>query len=609
MLGFLKRKIKFLSSSSHSNEESPFSAKLDITKDNIFLGVVLDVDTENDYIRVHLFHLDDDISIPNQLDLGLKQNDMVLVARGDGVFHLLGKTNIEHNKSFQHVFSIKDGTLTKKPVDGNVRKFYKDIHFDDFTPGEIIRHIKVTGYRINEKFIDIFSGIARFTLTFSHAFMRAYNIMFKLVENDSYIHFKETKDKKAYHFFFWSNEDSKLDKKYFIEIKGDVETCLSEKNIKINNPPFDFDNVVYMKIIMSSKPFAKKKSKIEHEYIDRKNNFIGEGEDKINSNVYDKINSFTNAENLFDKELKITFNSVEFYPALIEINDIYGHRKIFSISETIVVMNESNHYKEKNLIITDKNTLIWQSSYEEYNNPYSENSFKITKNYSNEEYHNFYNRLNKFWREYQERNLFVNIQAEHCSNCDLRTMKIEYSPIYYFKGNNINYHLQNQSDNPPIYSINLDSPNGKINNIISVDNGFILNGKKEGEDFGFLLNKTYFLSKGIENVIFNEAKFASFKDANTFVNNLLINESISAKKNFILSSGNSFIVKAKNIYLEGEQIASKAEYITSIASKNIVLYVSDIISASQQTQTSALFLTPSFISTTPNISLPGYCKC
>jgi hypothetical protein len=344
MLKTLRRKIDYLSSSNNIETSSIFSSKLDLNKSNLLLGAVKEVDVKKDYIKIYLFKSNTEIEIPNQYEFGLRQNDLIVLAYAEGVYQILGKTNIEYEKDTKYIFNIKKGTLKEVRIK-NKKIYHKDVHFEDIQPGEILKNIKVTGYRINEFFIDIFSGLTRATLTLSNILLQSFNIASRLINNKSIKIFKETDKKTAYDLTFITDKDNQS---IFIEIKGDIKSCLSDKKITINKPPFALGDLFYLKIICTKTNNFKKRSKISHSYVQRQNHFVGEGDLKINSNVYDKINYFANSENLFEEGVYLSIDNETYFIKLMEINTLDGDRKIFSYNKTEIIMDDKNEYSNKN---------------------------------------------------------------------------------------------------------------------------------------------------------------------------------------------------------------------------------------------------------------------
>jgi len=605
MLRSLRRRIDSLSSRLSDNN-AIFNSKLTSNKENNILGIVENINTDMDYISIYVFEQDATIEIPNQYELGLKKYDLVVLIKAEGVYHILGKTNIEKKKDEQYVFDIKTGKLsTEKVKDKN--KFAKEFHFKNIEAGQILKHVSLTGYRIAEKFIDIFSGLSRITITFSDILLKSFTITHKLQKNKSFKIFKENDDNKAYDIHYIINENND---KIFLEIKGDIQAAFSDLKIKLEQPPFNFDNAIYLKMILNKKTDFIKKNEISHSYIKRKNIFTGSGDAKINKNVYDKVNNFAKSENLFKKNVICKIDKESFFIKLMEINTFDGEVRLFTNKKKEINLKEYFLYTDNYKKITDNCLHIWETANEEYNAPYDNYGYKITKIYTNEEKHNLSLLLNKRWSKYIERNIMADIKYEDCKDCDLRCVKYESVPKYYFNSSQISYQLGVYKKDNTLPSINIEmkSNSSDTNYNFSVDNGFFMKGRINGENYTFIINGNVFGTNNIKNIYFQKSNLIYAKKAKFIIDNIF-SDSLYVKKDFYLTGDSNCIIQSKTFYMGSQQAVFNGESLTFVASDSLTLYVNSKVNNMKTKSTAAILMTPSSITTTANISVPGYCKC
>jgi len=599
----LKRRVSTLLKHQNISSSDKSEGLLSIKHPNVLIGVVEQITPSNNYIKIYLFSISKSIDIPNQYELGLKENDLVALISSEGIYQIIGRTNIEFTKKEYQEFNIGTGELNVKKIKDS-SKYFKDVLFKDFSVGEIIRNLKLTGYRINEKFLDIFSGITKITVSFKNILMRSFSIYSELIKNESFKHFKETEESNAYNVEVYTLNDNK---NILIEIKGDVATALQDYEIDIKTPPFVIEESIYFKATLNKESSFKQRNKITHSYIKRKNSFTGDGENKINKNVFDRVGKFASSKNIFEKNITCFIGEEEYFVESLEINTFKGEVKNFQRKKISITTDEYNSYSYNYSNITDKYTNVWQSSFEEYNAPYNNTSFKIKKNYSSEENHNLNVLLSKRWNKYFEKNIFADIEYEECKDCDIKPLKIEKVSKYLFSGNTINYQMSSIEESNPSISFNLKENNKDISINISPENGFNLQGQNK-EKYSYIVNSNIIYSKNIKQIVFDKAETIFADKANMYLNSIYLSD-LYIKDNFYLTGDSNCIIQSKTFYCDASQTIIKSPNLTMISDNNITLYVAKKLEGSKDTISSALMMTPSLISTTANITIPGYCKC
>jgi len=609
-----KRLKKLLKREGYIDTLSPaFFNKAKSNSENSFICVVTDIDTTYDTITLYSFHHDSEFSIPASYESSIKINDIVLVVKVEGIYHILGKANIDFKRDTRFVYdpdslSMKD-ILKEENV--NVETLDKVEYLQEFhikkDKGDIVKHIKLTGYRIKEEAFHIFSGITRLITTFSDLYGVAKAITFQLFNNKSFITLKENPDaSNAYKVeFFYKNKIP-----YMIEIKGDVITALADYKISTTDFPFLLDeNTVYCKIVFKKTQFeAKQKNIVSHQYINRKNSFssqvqIGGG---INENMIDKIKPFINEEVLIGKIPTLQINASKFECTIIETETIDGKINKYAFQKTDISTDYSIEYSNNIITAADTMSTIWETAYEEYNYPYTDGSYKITKTYSNEEINNFLALSHKKWTYFKNTELNTYYKQEVCDDCNIKTVRMEEVPYIKAKYGFVyeDYSKMDNSENIIGKMVTITQGTDKITMIQNIHSPFYLSGKIGQYDFSITITNNSIVYNGFKNILFEKVQNVVAQDSLLSVDKLQVSNNSIFKGMLYVTNNSNIVLNSKSIYITGTTALFKADNIVSYGTKSVALYSSDNINSS------GIFVNPNVLSLNgEEISIPGYCRC
>ena len=609
-----KRLKRLLKREGYIDTLSPsFFNKAKSNSENSFICVVTNIDTTYDTITLYSFHHDTEITIPNSYVDSISINDVVLIEKVEGVYHILGKANIDFKRDSRFVYDPDSMRLDEllKEEDVNIDTLENVEYLNEYhirkDMCDIVKHIKLTGYRIKEEAFHIFSGISRLVTTFSDIFGVAKAITFKMFNNGSMITLKESSDSlNAYKVeLFYKNKIP-----YMLEIKGDIVSALSDYNIKTANFPFSLDsNTVYCRIIFrESGGEAKQKNIISHQYSNRENSFssqvqIGDG---ISESMIDKIKPFISEDVLIGKIPMVEISSTNFECTIIETESINGEINKYSLECVNIAKDYLVNYSNNAISASDTLLSIWETTYEEYNYPYTQGSYKITKTYSDEEKNNYLSLSHKKWTYFRDTELNTYYKQEVCNECNIQTARIEEVPYMQTKYGFVyeNYSKLDNSGNMIGKMTTINQGPDKVTIIQTVNNPFYLTGKVGQYEFSVSINGESAVFTGFKNIMFDKVQNIVAQDSLLNINKLYVNDSSIFKGLFYVTNTSNIVLNSKNIYITGATALLKADNAIVYGTKTSALYSSDDINSS------GIFLNPNVLSLSgEEISIPGYCRC
>ena len=537
---------------------SSFYSKLKTGGDKeLFIGVITSVDTEWDIATVYTFNHMTEIKVPLNTELGLSKDDVVYIAKVEGSYYILDKAYVgylrdETYKYNPHTLDEKE-ILKKINVPENIKAdFIKDIYVEK-EEGEAVVNKKITGYKLSDKFIMLFSGLTKISATLSEIFMSSTEIIQTLFRSKTTKKMVESDDGyNSYSIEIYRKKDGNNTVPYMIELKGDIQYALETEKINISDT-LNIQNAVYMRIIFKQDfnlPDAKNPS--IHTYINRNNKF---SDGNINKDFLDNV-PFWDQRLVDDSEWpKITIRDKDYFIVSIYYETINGEQNSFAVKNNTLFTEANNVAKEKYLIATDSYRMMWQNSFYEYNYPYNNNAFKIINTYSNSIVNN-YNDINvNYHRMLSTKKIFEIEEFEIDKESDLQTIKktiapkhIEYKTIHNVKY--INNELLQQS---PIYNIEMTSEGNSTNIFFSTkDTYFSIVNSSDAIDKGMVLNSNSMYMFGFKNLICPNLENAFLKEANLLTNYLITNN-LHIEKNFNVSGTGNIYLSGENIYLKSNK--------------------------------------------------------
>ena len=589
-----------------------FSSSLKSPEQSTFLGVVLEIDELWDYVRVFSFKHDKEIWLKNNIELGLNINDVVVVEHGDGSYVIAQKSDIDFDYEPKRYFpEAEDESKLLKDDDSGKPEYvdFRKLLYISKKVGDIVRHVGLTGYRIRDGLMHIFSGVSRIAISNLAITELSIKITRKLSRTKTFEAFVETKEGDSYLLRIYNTisnagqvaedtPDEEIEKRtYMIVCEGACGKALSTYGITMRGIPVDLHAAVYIRAVLG-KTERKRMSYASHRYFDRQ---LSVTPGDIHRDFHAKASAAVTKEFLDGGVVvEIDGERHDVVSIVVECDD--GTRFSFAEKDLRLADESSDVTLGRSVDAAFSKVSVWQDSLEHYNYPATASPYMLTKIYAYADVHYMLDSYEKRWRSNTAVRINERVVFERDKRSGITTLWHIESPVTYMEGNSLF----------GVYSVDEESGRDPVVQYTIGDAVFTIGGKDmlvsaNGYGMSLLLGRKAMMLDGFDTANMAGMKVINARDAALYVDSLTMDGGLYVSGNFVVRD-------ADFISMDGKMLYASAENMAYIKGQSVILSGDKSVIAATSSQdkegASVMYLQTGIASLyAKNVAIPGYCKC